>query len=279
MPMQSHSSLAKSLACFKKNLQQIATVPDFLNGKNLQIRTNQKIGRLQPPKNPFEKFFYERKKGPGIWKWTHYFQIYEKYLRPLAGKRPTLLEIGVFSGGSLDMWKSVLGARARILGLDVHPACRAYAKSGYEIYIGDQGKMETWHRIFSRIRSLDIVIDDGSHLPHDQRVTFEAVFPRIEPGGVMIFEDVHGEGNRFAAYCRGLAAQLNQVNPLDATFENLRANGVQKYIHAITFYPFAVVFERNLRPRPRLVSLKNGTQWAPFFDPYFKKQAHPQNAS
>lgn len=268
-----------AFAKLKRNIRMLAVLPKFLAGKSLEIRAKQKQGRRARSANPFEKFFYRRKKGPGIWKWTHYFPIYERHLLPLAQTKPALLEIGIFSGGSLDMWKSVMGPGTRVAGLDIHPACLAYKKNGFEIFVGDQSRAGVWRRIFGRMRRLDIVIDDGSHLPRDQIATFEAVFPCLEPGGVMIFEDVHGEGNLFAAYCRGLATQLNHVNPLDGTFETLRSNSVQQYVRSISFYPFVVVIERNLRPKRRLVSLKNGTQWAPFFDPYFKTKAHPQRTS
>lgn len=35
------------------------------------------------------------------------------------------------------------------------------------------------------------------------------VLPRMRPGGVYICEDVHGQGNTFAAFVSGLADQLN----------------------------------------------------------------------
>ena len=39
-------------------------------------------------------------------KWFHYFDIYERHFERFRGKNPTMLEIGVFGGGSLAMWKS-----------------------------------------------------------------------------------------------------------------------------------------------------------------------------
>jgi hypothetical protein len=36
----------------------------------------------------------------------------------------------------------------------------------------------------------DIVIDDGSHLPRHQLVSFCALFPFVRPGGLYIIEDI-----------------------------------------------------------------------------------------
>ena len=40
-----------------------------------------------------------------IHKWIHYFDAYERHLGRFRNKSPVMLEIGVFGGGSLKMWK------------------------------------------------------------------------------------------------------------------------------------------------------------------------------
>ena len=37
-----------------------------------------------------------------------------------------MVEIGVSSGGSLEMWRTHLGAEAHIHGIDIEEACRVY---------------------------------------------------------------------------------------------------------------------------------------------------------
>ena len=36
--------------------------------------------------NPLWKFFEARKAGRGIWKWTHYFDVYHQHLKKFAGQ-------------------------------------------------------------------------------------------------------------------------------------------------------------------------------------------------
>src|SRR6266436_9654375 len=44
--------------------------------------------------NALREFFGRRKQGPGIWKWNHYFDIYDRHFRRFRGKEVHVLEIG-----------------------------------------------------------------------------------------------------------------------------------------------------------------------------------------
>src|SRR3954451_14611077 len=79
-----------------------------------------------PPPGDLERYFDAQVEGPGIWKWRHYFPIYERHLSRFRGQAVHLVEIGVFSGGSLPMWREYLGPRSRITGIDIDPACKAH---------------------------------------------------------------------------------------------------------------------------------------------------------
>ena len=57
-------------------------------------------------------------------KWAHYFDIYERHLSRLRNQKPVILEIGVFGGGSLKMWKEYFGCDAQIVGLDIEESCK-----------------------------------------------------------------------------------------------------------------------------------------------------------
>lgn len=39
---------------------------------------------------------------------------------------PNVLEVGVYSGESLEMWHSYFGEGSHIYGVDIEPACKAY---------------------------------------------------------------------------------------------------------------------------------------------------------
>lgn len=109
-------------------------------------------------------------------------------------KNLVVLEIGVYSGGSLEMWRDYFGSEATIYGVDIEAACRTYESPGTHILIGDQADPSFWRRVLAdgTLPPPDIVIDDGGHTPEQQRVTMEELLPRMRPGGVYLCEDIHG---------------------------------------------------------------------------------------
>ena len=52
----------------------------------------------------YDAFLNNREKN--IDKWHHYFEIYEDNFAQYKDKDILLLEIGVFKGGSLNLWKN-----------------------------------------------------------------------------------------------------------------------------------------------------------------------------
>jgi hypothetical protein len=97
--------------------------------------TNANEAAVQLP-NPLRSFFENRTEGHGIWKWTHYFDVYDRHFRAFRGRDVHVLEIGIYSGGSLDMWRDYFGPKSTIYGVDIEPDCRVYEKDGVKIYIG-----------------------------------------------------------------------------------------------------------------------------------------------
>jgi hypothetical protein len=114
--------------------------------------------------------------------------------------RSAALEIGVYSGGSLDIWRNYFGPKAIIYGVDIAPDCRTYENDGIKIFIGDQADRSFWREFRRGVPTLDIVIDDGGHQPEQQIASLEELLPFLRPGGVYFCEDVHGMYNEFASY-------------------------------------------------------------------------------
>jgi hypothetical protein len=49
-----------------------------------------------------------------------------------------ILEIGVFGGGSLEMWRNYFAPKCHVYGVDIEPACKSYEQERTKIFIGDQ---------------------------------------------------------------------------------------------------------------------------------------------
>lgn len=120
-----------------------------------------------------------------------YFDTYEFIFNSYRGKSITFIEVGVFNGGSLHMWREYFGDKARIIGVDFNPIARELEKDGFEIYIGDQESCEFWLDLKSKIGDVDIILDDGGHKNGQQISTLYNGVELIKDGGVIVIEDTH----------------------------------------------------------------------------------------
>lgn len=214
--------------------------------------------------NPLWYYFQNHRQGRGIWKWEHYFAIYHRHLHKFAGKKVKLLEIGVYSGGSLGMWRSYFGEASHIYGVDIEQACKSYESDHVTIFVGDQADRKFWSTFKSKVQDLDVVIDDGGHAPEQQQITLEEMLPHLRPGGVYLCEDVHGCFNRFGAYAAGLVRALNRMDKIPVSGQQSKPSPFQSSIHSIHFYPYLVVIEKHSAPATRFVGTRRGTEWQPF---------------
>jgi SAM-dependent methyltransferase len=216
--------------------------------------------------NGIREYFESKTEGHGILKWEHYFDIYERHFSRFVGREVHLLEVGIYSGGSLEMWRSYLGPKCQVYGVDIEPACRAYEKENVRVFIGDQEDRSFWKTVKDKVPIVDIVIDDGGHLPEQQIVTLEELLPHLRPGGVFLCEDIHGDGNEFAAYVRAVADQLNTIR-WDSPDHNQALAAIptplQQAVSSVHLYPFVAVIDRLNAHTERFACTRRGTQWQP----------------
>jgi Methyltransferase domain len=212
--------------------------------------------------NPLEEYFDSHTSGPGIWKWRHYFEIYHRHFEKFRGEEVHVVEIGVYSGGSLGMWKHYFGPRCRIYGVDIEPACRRYEDEQTEIFIGDQADELFWARFVEQVPRIDVVIDDGGHEPEQQITTLEALLPHISPGGVYLCEDMHGRRNPFHAYVTDLSGKLNSWRTVEPGLRRIPSD-FQQMVQSIHLYPFVAVIERRSEALTKLHATRHGTEWMP----------------
>jgi hypothetical protein len=212
--------------------------------------------------NPLEQYFDSVSEGHGIYKWRHYFELYHRHLCRFVGREIHLIEVGIFSGGSLPMWRSYLGDQSRIIGIDIEPACRQYKSDGIDILIGDQGDRQFWADVRKSYPSLDVLIDDGGHTPEQQMTTLEEMLPHLQPGGVFICEDVHGNPNGFSYFVAALCAEMHAAK-FDGRSSS-KVSAFQSSIASIHIYPFMVIIEKTADASDRFVSERHGTLWQPF---------------
>lgn len=208
--------------------------------------------------NPLREYF-ERNPGRAIDRWLHYFDIYHRHFQRFRGEPVTLLEIGVYQGGSLQMWREYFGPRARIIGVDINPRVQQLAEPGIEIAVGDQADRGFLRALRNRVGPIDILIDDGGHTMAQQLTTLEELFGAVSERGVYLVEDVHtsywrefGGGFRhpmtFIERAKSLIDQLNGWHSRDPhSFVPTKFTATAQSLH---FYDSVVVIEKGPHPKP-----------------------------
>ena len=121
----------------------------------------------------------------------HYLRSYEQYFGPLLGKEIRLLELGVYKGGSLLLWRDYF-ERGLIVGLDLQPVTLDDSSGRIFVYQGMQQDTALLDRIASENapEGFDVIIDDCSHIGELTRISFWHLFDNhLKPGGLYVIED------------------------------------------------------------------------------------------
>ena len=132
---------------------------------------------------------YNCDKGTKAYEAHGYTEEYAKYI-PQEGKY-TLLEIGVWHGDSLRMWKEY-NPELEIYGMDIDPNADRYMSIGDPItLIGDATDAEFLNMVLGISGTPDFVIDDGSHRHEDISASFKYLYPKLKERGYYFIEDLH----------------------------------------------------------------------------------------
>jgi hypothetical protein len=128
-------------------------------------------------------------------------QFVRSYLELLSDVRvENMIEVGIWDGGSaVFFWNLLKPAKLCCIELkDSAPHLSRYIGKqqigdSFPVYFGvDQSNKTRIGEILARefeCKTLDLVIDDASHLYSPSRATFEAIFPRLRSGGLYVLED------------------------------------------------------------------------------------------
>lgn len=196
-------------------------------------------------------------------KWMPYFKVYEQYLSKFIGKAPVVLEIGVQGGGSIEMWRKFFGEDAIIYGVEADPEVIKKLQGKYDdntkIVQGDQGDFNFWKEFLAKVPAIDIIIDDGGHIMHQQISTLYYTFPFLKSGGVYICEDTHtsymypyGGGlyrnESFLEFVKKITDSINYdyVEQIDRTRRSDDYLEVFKDLYSVSFLKSMVVLTKEI---------------------------------
>jgi len=169
--------------------------------------------------------------------WKHnYTHYYDSYMSGLYNKPIKILEIGVLRGFSLLLWKEAF-PKAQIFGLDIKDlsGCKNLRKNkDIKLFVGNQGNTK-FLRTVGKSGPYDLIIDDGSHVPTDQLISFCNLWPHIAKGGVYVVEDVWN-GTKYEKARHIITNKLKSMIDEICTTED---------VLSVCFYPNIVFIKKN----------------------------------
>jgi len=125
----------------------------------------------------------------------HYERYYERWLSPFRHvKNMTVLEIGVASGKSLNLWANYFVHPDLVMGLAYERGHKKVVSAGTKdngirVVYGDQSQTNTTDTL-RKEGPWNIIIDDGSHVPSHVVHTFFKMWKSIKKGGIYVIEDL-----------------------------------------------------------------------------------------
>ncbi|MBY6201892.1 class I SAM-dependent methyltransferase [Maritalea mobilis] len=192
-------------------------------------------------------------------KWVHYFEVYEREMTRFRQRPISFLEIGVFKGGSIPMWKGFFAEGSRLTFVDIDPDCAQHAEEGTSVEIGNQADPDFLAQLAEKHGPFDVILDDGSHVCAHQIASFEALWPHISDRGIYVVEDCHtsywpgfGGGYRNEAswieYAKRLVDRMHSwYTDQDAMFP---FDEIAKEVQGVRFYDSITVVEKHQKPEP-----------------------------
>lgn len=203
--------------------------------------------------------YFDGNPGRLIHKWQHYLEIYERHLERFRGREVHMVEIGLFHGGSMQMWKHYLGPQAQIYGVDNAPRVKQFEEDRVRVFIGDQADRQFLASLRRDIPRIDILLDDGGHNMDQQIITFQELYHHIAEDGVYICEDLHTSywpamhgGLRrpgtFVEYSKQLIDQLSAWHT--HTPEAFEVDDFTLNTHSMHYYDSMLVIEKRRMQQP-----------------------------
>lgn len=183
-------------------------------------------------------------KDKTIWKWTHYLPIYERHFARFIGKSFVFLEIGVWNGGSLQMWKRYFGPFVTVVGIDINPSCKKLEENQIHVRIGDQSDPKFLQGVIDEFGAPSIILDDGSHIQKHVNASWDYLYDKMDANGVYMVEDLGCA--YYDSYGGGLKREGTFIERSKALIDELRtpSSNFGNTIDSISVYNSIVAFEK-----------------------------------
>jgi hypothetical protein len=118
----------------------------------------------------------------------HRYDLVYPHLLSFVKNGDPILEIGYGEGCGIQFWKSIY-PDSFLFVLDKD---HEHSGEGYKVIKCDQSSVDQLQTVYNLLLNykFGLIIDDGSHLPSHQILTFQILFPLLRPFGSYVIEDI-----------------------------------------------------------------------------------------
>ena len=119
-----------------------------------------------------------------------YEKFYSSELGHLKNSKIKILEFGIHFGASQAAMSKYF-VNSKIFGVDKNPYYKKfYSKKIHSLYC-DVSEEFTLNQLINYLKNdMDIIIDDASHIPDHQLITFIKMFNSLKSGGIYVIEEL-----------------------------------------------------------------------------------------
>ena len=149
--------------------------------------------------------------GPSdAWSCHNFTDVYAAYIERFRFSPITMLEIGMgvvgdrwvtnivhgrnTGGASIKTWYDYF-TKATIFGIDINEA-NYLDNDRIRTFVADQGDLKDLDAFTEATKGVefDLIVDDGSHRPDHQQISFGYFFKKLKSGGIYFIEDLIANG-------------------------------------------------------------------------------------
>jgi len=157
-----------------------------------------------------------------------YFDLfYEDIFFSLKNRPINLLEIGVFGGGSIKLWKDYLHEDSKICAADINLCNEIENLKNVRHIVCDAYNQSNLHNFEDN--HYDLIIDDGPHTYQSFEFLVENYHSKLKDNGTMIIEDIIDLS--WTSKLISLAKKTGYVN-----IKHINAAGKQKTEHLLSLW-------------------------------------------
>ena len=237
-----------------------------------------------PALRSFEQIYHDYSYREGFDHYFEYARAYDDNLSSLRsrilsqGGEVNMLEIGVQSGGSINVWTEFFDGKLRYTGIDINQRCARFTRPDLRrvVEIGSQSDPAFLTSVCRRHGPFDVVVDDGSHLTAHILTSLRHLWSCLNDKAVYAIEDLHSmtlfrgvkgmavDGEDFydvlGDIARNMSSYFTQMpRPLRRSFPP--SDSFSGHIQEIRLYDSLAFFHYNSSTMPQTQRFKKGKKW------------------